>query len=138
MFSQAGDNYKLCRAFLKQLTPQQYTSYIHHINRHVLKAIAEYIRYEFNIVTEVMPTEQKNILIPKLKKINEWLGRKSTANVATYKKFIQKQFLDSEVEITCEESLSLYKTLLEVAKAQSVDLMRLFEDVPNNTPPPYI
>jgi hypothetical protein len=27
---------------------------------------------------------------------------------------------------------------MEVAKAQPVDLMRIFEDVPNKTPPPYV
>lgn len=120
------------------MTPQQFTSYIHHINRHVLKAIATYIRYGCNIVIEVMSTEQKNILVPKLKKVNDWLGEKSAANMATYKKFINKQFLDTEVEIGCDETLSLFKTLMEVAKAQPVDLLRLFDDAPNSTPPPYV
>jgi hypothetical protein len=78
------------------MTPQQYTSYIHHINRHILRAIADYIRYGFNIVIEVMSTEHKNILVPKLKKVNEWLGAKSAANMSTYKKFLYKQFVDPE------------------------------------------
>lgn len=86
-----------------------------------------------------MSTEQKNILVPKLKKVNDWLGQKSPADMATYKKFLHKQFFDSEdVEISCDETLSLYKTLMEVAKAQPVDLMRIFDDAPNNTPPPYV
>lgn len=42
------------------------------------------------------------------------------------------------MEIGCDETLSLYKTLMEVAKAQPVDLMRIFEDAPNTTPPPYV
>jgi hypothetical protein len=85
-----------------------------------------------------MSTEQKNILIPKLKKVNEWLGERSLANLATYKQLIRRKFIDPEVDIKYDDVLSLFKTLMEVAKAQSVDILRILEDVPSNTPPPYI
>lgn len=56
-------------------------------------------------------------------RVREWLGKKDMGQLQTLYKFIQRKYELIDVEISIEEALKLYKTVLQIVKSPFVDVM---------------
>ena len=55
-------------------------------------------------------------------KVRDWLSRISHSQLDTYHSFIERSFQEKKVEITYDQAIKIYKTLLQIIKSPHVDM----------------
>lgn len=60
--------------------------------------------------------------------MREWLSQKDVSQLYTYYKFLERHYEQKSVEITYDEALKLYKTLLQTIKSPYVNVMEAVDD----------
>ena len=71
---------------------------------------------------ERLNRDQKRSIRTQLTKIREWLGNKDKEQLDTFYKFIKRHY-DRSIEISEEEAVKLYKTILCILKSPHVNLL---------------
>lgn len=117
IFRTAGINYATIRELLPNMSVQRYRETIDKINNEAFKSIQVFLRDQCNINIQYITAEQKKVLIKHLQKVRDWLGKINMGDLDTYYKFIERQYEKRAVEVTYDQAIRIYKTLLKIVKS---------------------
>ena len=139
MFCHHGVDVKLVQRFFPEMyafslarTSQRYKSYLEKINGQAIQSITDFLRYECGIDVEILTTEKKRVLKEKLIKVREMFRKNSKfGQLETYFNFIHNKWYrgeEEEREISDNEAIKLYRTLLETSKLTGGNMHELEDD----------
>lgn len=89
-------------------------------------------------MVEHLSSEQKRVLRQHLMQVKEWLPKKCPGIFETFCKYVEKIFdlKQTEIKISYDEALRLYKVFLDISKCSYVDIQQIINDEEDdrNTP----
>jgi hypothetical protein len=125
-FCEHGINFHQVTQHYPEMSPKSYRCTVEAINNQAVNDIINFLRYECNVQVERLNRDQKRSIRTQLTKIREWLGNRDPQQLDTFYKFIYRSY-DKAIEVSCEDALKLYKTIIQIIKSPFVNVLEAEE-----------
>jgi hypothetical protein len=123
LYSESGINYSLAQYFFPQMysffyprTAKQYKSDLEMITAQTLNNIEKFFTYEARMQVEQLTRDQKYSIRDKMLNVRDWMGKSNPEQLKTYLMFIERYYLNENIEIELNQAIDLYRVILKSVK----------------------